>query len=115
MSDYDNPHSKEKFMKIEMEYVDSLPLRRLEKGDKVVISVFNPLPTDTKKKHVFLEKFKNIKNGYYEGYVKEVTKGGWRIECPAAPELNGTYTYHYGEKYHCYGIHAKEKQKEMLF
>lgn len=36
-------------MKIEMEYVDSLPLRRLEKDDKVVISVFNPLPTDTKK------------------------------------------------------------------
>ena len=97
-----------KAMKKDMEYVSSLPLRRLEKGDRVAIEVVNPSPTNSRFKEKFAEKFKNVKNGIYYGVVKEVTGGGWKIDCPSIPELNGVYSYHYGEKYHCYGISARE-------
>lgn len=97
-------------MKNELEYSKSFPLKRLEKGDKVIISVTNPEPTNSRDKYKFYEKFKNVKNGYYEGFIKEITAGGWRIECPSEPLLNGVYSYHYGEKFHCYGISATEPQ-----
>ena len=95
-------------MKTDRKYSEFLPLARLEAGDRAMIQVIDPVHQSYKKREKFSLKYAGVRNGFYEATVVKVTSGGWQLECEEQPLLNGTYTYHYGNKFHWNGIYADE-------
>lgn len=80
------------------------PLERLEKGDKVYISVSHfPFSKEKDKK-----KYKDVPKGTYEG----IYEGDGYVICKEYPVLNGHYNMWHGDKHGCSeGIYANEKKR----
>lgn len=85
-----------------IEYDKSMPLARLENGDKAIIKV-NKLPINIPTKEI--KKYGDIPNGEYEA----ICVGDYKLECEKYPALSGKYCFWYGNKWGTsYGIHADE-------
>lgn len=86
-----------------IEYCSSIPLERLEKGDKAIISVTHFDQSIVKEKD--RNKYKDVPNGKYEAICVEP----YYLECEEYPVLNGRYTFWNGGKWGCTeGIYADE-------
>lgn len=86
-----------------IEYDSSMPLKRLEKGDKAIISVrhFDQIIVNDKDRI----RYKDIPNGKY----KAVCIDEYKLECKEYPALSGRYCFHGGNKWGCSeGIFANE-------
>ncbi|WP_045905240.1 hypothetical protein [Clostridium botulinum] len=86
-----------------MKYDSSMPLARLEKGDKAIIRVYRNIDSLIPEKEK--KKYGNIPNGKYEA----VCVGDCKLECKEYPMLNGKYCFWHGNKWGThYGIYADE-------
>lgn len=88
---------------IEKAYDSSMPLARLEKGDKAIIKV-NKFPSSIVKEKDRI-KYKDIPTGVYEAVCVEP----YYLECKEHPILSGRYCFWRGNKWGCSeGIYADE-------
>lgn len=86
-----------------IQYDTSMPLARLETGDKAIIKVNMFDSTIVKDKDI--KKYKDVPNGVYEA----ICVGEYKLECKEYPVLSGRYTFWHGSKLGCtYGIYADE-------
>jgi len=74
-----------------IKYDSSRPLRRLEKGDKAIITYRRSVIENEKD----LKKYANVPSGNYEAICIEP----YRLECAEYPILNGAYCYWRGNKW----------------
>jgi hypothetical protein len=86
-------------------YYSSMPLMRLEKGDKAVIHVNSRNFSFLKERD--RERYKNIPDGVYNA----VCVSPFCLKCEEYPELSGLYNMHGGDKKGCNGaIYADEPE-----
>ena len=87
----------------DIRYDSSMPLARLEKGDKAIIKVRRFHADFVKDKEI--KRYKDVPDGEYEAiYV-----GDYKLECKEYTVLSGRYTFWHGSKWGTtYGIYADE-------
>lgn len=78
-----------------VEYDSSMPLKRLENGDKAIISVRHFDQSIVKEKDI--NKYKDVPNGEYEA----ICVGEYKLECKEHPVLSGRYCFWRGNKWGC--------------
>lgn len=80
-------------MKSDMKYDSSMPLARLEEGDKAVIRVTHFRLANNKDK----ERYKDVPAGKYGAVCVDYL----RLECKEYPVLSGKYNFWRGDKWGC--------------
>lgn len=78
-----------------IEYDSFMPLKRLENGDKAIISVGHFDQSIVKEKDI--NKYKEVPNGKYEA----ICVGEYKLECKEHPVLSGRYCFWRGNKWGC--------------
>jgi len=99
-------------MKHDIEYSETLPLRRIQKGDEVQIIVIDPEPQNPKFLTKKCREIMKIPKGHYKAVCVQESPA-WRLQCDKEPLLSGAYTYWGGNKYHMTGIYADELESEQ--